>query len=204
MFVLLTRNLLTNCKLSDNHWISPTLCLFLFPTSWSHLTLSLSLSLSLPSPPPPLLRSGFLGPLPLLAVSYRVSLSLCEPVCLSYLCECCVFSSSVFACPLSRSPRWRGGRVAQVQPIGQHLKLLKVLLDPSSSLTFYNLHLSVILSSELYTLWFFCWYILYTHHLFPFCPSWERDHPSVALPDGFFHFFPPKFFGGSFSLWVEV
>ncbi len=62
-------------------------------------------------------------------------------VCFSYLCKCCACLFCVgVACPPSRSPWWKEGGVAQVLPIVRHLKLLHVLLDPSFSLMFYNLH----------------------------------------------------------------
>ncbi len=69
------------------------------------------------------------------------------------------------AAKLCESPWWRGGRVAQVLPIWRHLKLLYILLDPHSSNMFYNLHVSVILSSEFVHIVTFCWSVLYTHLL---------------------------------------
>ncbi len=93
--------------------------------------------------------SGSLSPRMMIVYSPQfecyVSLSLRVFVCLSCLYECsaCLFCVCVAWCgPLSRSPWWRGDGVAQVLPFGQHLKLLNVLLGPSSSLMFYNLFLS--------------------------------------------------------------
>ncbi len=66
------------------------------------------------------------------SLSSYLPLSLLVFVCLSYLSECC-------ACPLSRSPWWRRGGVSQV--IQRHL-------TPHGSIhMFYDLHVSVILSS---------------------------------------------------------
>ncbi len=84
----------------------------------------------------------------------------------------------------------------QVLRSERHLKLLNVLLDPYSSLMFYNLHFC-------HHNCIYCDFLLliYSVHMTSIsCPSWERDPSSVALPEVSYMFSLLKVFIGEFSL----
>ncbi len=141
------------CKLQYNH-TALTLCLFAVSQAQLYVSLS-SLCLTIGRPgtsfSPLAVYASFqmfwiwifilqeIQPLLLFLSLILLCVSAPSSICVDGVLELCLLCVCVF-CPLFRSPWWRGGCVAQILLSGQHQKLLNVLLDPSSSLTFYNLH----------------------------------------------------------------